>query len=120
MAGRLAPPHDITPLCFFEDWLTRAVSEDPDRRQRLAGVDAEIQFELLGEEGGAFWVRVRDGEVRGSSGRLSEPDLRLTLEVATWRALNAGELKAPIAAARGLLHFEGSLYLALKLHFILT
>ena len=43
----------------------------------------------------------------------------LSTDLETWRKLNAGELKAPTAVMKGRLRFQGSMYLALKIHFIL-
>ncbi|MFQ5698865.1 MAG: SCP2 sterol-binding domain-containing protein [Myxococcota bacterium] len=117
---RAIPPPEIEPLEFFERWLERAVAADPERRARLSKLDARIQFDLAGREGGSFYLELRGGRVRGGGGRLESPDLRLWLEVETWRRLNAGKLSAPMAAARGLLRFEGNLYLALRLHFLLS
>lgn len=117
---RARPPPEIEPREFFESWLEAAVAEDPERRARVSKLDACIQFELAGCAGGCFYVELCDGRARGGGGRLEKPDLRLWLEVDTWRRLNSGELSAPLAAARGLLRFEGNLYLALKLHFLLA
>jgi putative sterol carrier protein len=119
VSGRAVPPHDISPAEFFSRWVPHAATRDPDRQQRVAGVRAAIQFELIGDDGGHFYVEIAEGMVSGAAGRLLAPDLHLRLEVATWRRLNAGELNAARAAASGLLKFEGSFYLALKLHFIL-
>ena len=55
----------------------------------------------------------------GASGSVEAPDLVLSLDVATWRRLNAGEISAPHALLSGALRFRGSVYLALRLHFIL-
>ena len=82
-------------------------------------LNARIQFELAGDGGGPFWLELCDGAIRGDSGRLDAPDLVLSTDLETWRKLNAGELKAPTAVMKGRLRFQGSMYLALKIHFIL-
>ena len=44
----------------------------------------------------------------------------LSTDLETWRKLNAGEIKAPTAVMKGKLRFQGSMYLALRIHFIIT
>jgi putative sterol carrier protein len=116
---RAVPPPDISPLDFFASWVPEAVGSDPERQQGLSGLRATIQFELEGEDGGAFFLAVHDGSVSGAAGRLTEPDLTLSLSVGTWRRLNAGELNAIQAAGAGALRFRGNLHLALRMHFLL-
>ena len=119
MRKRLLPPGDITPAEFFGSWLREAVAGDEARRKKIAAIDARIQFELLGPDGGPFFLVLSEGGVEGAAGRVEKPDLTLTLEIATWRRLNAGELNAPQAVLQRDLRFKGSLYLALRLHTLL-
>ena len=118
MSDRARPPADIAPAEFFRRWAPEAVNGDPDRRSKIAGLSARIQFELAGEGGGSYWLSLADGAVTGDEGRLDAPDLILSTDLGTWRQLNAGELKAPMAVMKGKLRFHGSMYLALKIHFI--
>jgi putative sterol carrier protein len=119
MRDRARPPDDITPEAFFTSWIADAVAADPERRARLAETDAVVQFELTGNPGGVYQVRIAAGEVRGCVGPAAEPDLRVTLDEETWRALNRGSMSAPEALLRRRLHMHGSFLLALKLHLIL-
>lgn len=117
---RAVPPADITPLEFFERWIPLAVAGDASRRERIADLQVQIQFELEGDDGGgAYYLSVDRGEVRGYAGRTPIPDVVLELSVETWRRLNSGELNALQAAAQRALRFRGNLYLALKIHFLL-
>jgi len=50
---------------------------------------------------------------------LQQADLRVRVDLATWRELNAGTLSAPEALLRRRLHFHGNWLLAIKLHLIL-
>ena len=51
---------------------------------------------------------------------LEQADLRVRIDVATWRALNRGEIAAPEAVLRRRLTMEGDFLLGLKLHLILS
>lgn len=119
MEQRARPPEDILPAYFFECWVPEAVAADADRRRRLADTEATVVFTLLGEGGGVFTVEIAEGRVRGREGGIEEPDLRVELEVETWRSLNAGRISAPEAVLKRQLRFHGSFLLGLKLHLIL-
>ncbi len=119
MAERAVPPPDIAPAEFFTRWIPETVERDAQRRRRLGATDAVLAFELEGPGGGCFTVSVRHGAVSGAEGEPPQADLRVRLDVATWRQLNSGELSAPEALLRRRLHLQGNLALAIKLHLIL-
>jgi putative sterol carrier protein len=119
VSERARPPDDIAPLEFFTRWLPESVAADAERRARIAGTRATLVFELTGEQGGTFTVRLADGGVSAFAGREGEADLEVSVDVATWRALNRGELSAPEALVRRRVKLTGDLLLALKLHLIL-
>lgn len=119
MTDRLRPPDDIDPAEFFTRWVPDAVARDPSRSGRLGHTAHDLEFALEGEGGGVFGVHIADGAVRGSVGALEHADLRVRLDVATWRALNRGDLSAPEAFLKRRVHLKGSLVLAVKLHVIL-
>ena len=119
MTERARPPADIAPADFFGHWAPDAVRSDPERKKKLETLRARIQFDLAGEGGGLYWLAIADADVQGGVGRIEAPDLVLMTDVATWRDLNAGEVKAPTAVMKGKLKFQGSMYLALRIHFII-
>lgn len=116
---RAKPPSDISPGDFFSRWVPEAVAHDEDRRRKLARTRAAIAFHLSGLGGGDFCVRIFDGEVTGGAGLPDAPDLRVYVDVATWRKLNAGEIAAPEALLRRRIKLEGDFVLGLKLHLLL-
>jgi putative sterol carrier protein len=119
VSERARPPENIEPVEFFRRWAPDAVNHDPERRAKIEGLSARIQFELAGPGGGDYWLELANGVVRGDAGRVEAPDLVLRTDLETWRQLNAGEIKAPTAVMKGKLRFEGSMFLALKVHFII-
>jgi putative sterol carrier protein len=119
MASRPAPPDDIAPEDFFTDWIPAVVAADGERRARLGAADHVLLFELEGEGGGLFHLHVREGAVLGYRGEPERVDLRVRLDVTTWREINRGALSAPEAFLRRRVRLEGNLALALKLHLII-
>ena len=119
MHERAKPPDDISPFEFFTVWLPARVAEDHARRERLGDTAALIVFDLHGDEAHTFSVQVANGVLVGREGRVGEPDLEVRVDLATWRALNRGEIAAPEALLRRRLQVSGKLMLALKLHLIL-
>ena len=116
---RVLPPDDIPPENFFRCWVPEAVAGDSQRRERLGDTEATIVFELTGEDGGVYTIEVASGSVVGRVGEAADPDLRVQLDVSTWRKLNRGELSAPEALLKRKLHIRGNFLLGLKLHLIL-
>jgi putative sterol carrier protein len=116
---RARPPDDVLPAYFFECWIPEAVQADEERRRKLGDTEATVVFDLAGEGGGVFTIEIVGGAVRGRAGGAQEPDLRVELDVATWRDLNAGRVSAPEAVLKRRMRFHGSFLLGLKLHLIL-
>jgi putative sterol carrier protein len=119
MAERPSPPDDIAPEDFFTRWVPDVVAADADRRARLGVADHVLLFELEGDGGGLFHLHVREGAVAGYAGAPERVDLRVRLDVTTWREINRGSLSAPEAFLRRRVRLEGNLALALKLHLII-
>jgi hypothetical protein len=116
---RAIPPPDIAPAEFFARWLPWVVEHDAARQAQLGTTRATIAFSLEGEGGGDYHVTVADGRVSGGPGAPEHADLRVRVDVASWRALNAGTLSAPRAFLQRRVHLSGNLALAVKLHLII-
>ena len=123
---RVAPPDDISPLDFFTRWIPDAVASDAERRKKLSRTAAEIVFELTsgdgggdGDHGGSFTLHIAGGAVRGAQGAVPNPDLRVVVDIDTWRRLNRGEISAPEALLKRKVKLHGDFLLGLKLHLIL-
>jgi putative sterol carrier protein len=116
---RAKPPENISPDEFFTRWVPEMVAADEQRQAKLRNTNAVIVFELGGEDGHPYTLRIEEGRVGGSPGAVPEPDLRVRVDLATWRDLNAGRITAPEALLRRRVKLEGDFLLGLKLHLII-
>ena len=116
---RAIPPPDLALDEFFTRWLPAAVSADPERREQLAETVATLVFDVHGEGGGLYHLRIAGGVITGFAGEPATADLRVRVDLASWRALNAGTLSAPEAFLRRRVQLSGNLFLAVKLHLII-
>lgn len=78
-------------------------------------LNATIQFDLDGDNGGLYWVKVGSGEVLSGTGPADDPEMTLKAMADDWAALVAGELNPMQAFMSGRLKIEGNMNLALKL-----
>lgn len=99
------------------------LSVDPDLLYRSLpyAIDPEwtrghsfaVAFEVLGEGGGRWLVRVDDGRVSVDSGAANggaPPDATVRLSIETWQRLLRGELRPTTALQSGLTRAEGSMH----------
>lgn len=119
MSMRATPPIDITPHDFFTRWIPEIVGADDDRSRQLSDTNAVIEFEITGKGGGYFSLYLREGRVYGKEQREEAPDLKVRVDLPSWRQLNSGALSAPEAFLTRRVELNGNLRLAAKLHFIL-
>ena len=82
-------------------------------------LNATIQFDLDGENGGLYWVQMGDGQVFSGSGQADNPEMTLKALADDWAALVAGELNPMQAFMSGRLKIQGNMNLAMKLQTLL-
>ena len=78
-------------------------------------LNATIQFDLDGDNGGLYWVKVGDGEVLSGTGPANKPEMTLRALADDWAAVVSGELNPMQAFMSGRLKIRGNMDLALKL-----
>lgn len=60
--------------------------------EKAQGVDATIQFELSGDNGGTYWVKVENGEtVTHGDGTIENPDMTVKSTADDFYAIVSGE-----------------------------
>jgi putative sterol carrier protein len=84
-------------------------------RSAAAGLNAVIQFNIEGDEGGDWYAVVKDQTCTVSEGVHDNPTLSLRMTDKNWVALCKGELNAVMAFMSGKLKAKGDIMLAQRM-----
>lgn len=82
---------------------------------KASGVDAVIQFSLTGENGGDWFVTIKDGGINVDSGTYENPKLSITADAQDMLDIFTGKLNAMAAFSGGKLKLSGDLGLSMKM-----
>jgi len=84
--------------------------------EKAATTKATIQFDLSGDAGGKWWVRINDGKAESGKGDPGEPaNLTLLADANNWVKIMTGQMDATAAFMQGKLKIKGDMGLAIKM-----
>lgn len=115
MDSVITPPDGITPEEYYLTWLPKQATANPDAAAKLKGIETTIQFEITGENGGEFYLKLKDCQISTHKGTVDSPELTVKQSVEVWREINAGKRNPKMAYMSGKLKVSGSLAKAMKL-----
>lgn len=87
---------------------------------KMKGVNAVYQFDLTGDDGGVFHVKVDDGKPDLVEAAHDAPNITITMAAADFASMLDGKLNATSAFMAGKLKVKGDMSLAMKLQGLLA
>jgi putative sterol carrier protein len=100
----------VTPQQIFDQMPNALVPE------KAGSTKAMIQFDLSGDQGGKWWVKIHDGQAESGSGDAPEtPNLTLMADAGDYVKISLGQLDGTAAFMQGKLKIKGDMGLAIKM-----
>lgn len=85
---------------------------------KAEGLNATIQFNLSGDNGGLYWLKISNGSCEAGEGQAENPKMTLKAAAEDWHAVSTGKMNAMQAFMSGKLKIEGDMGLAMKMQTI--
>lgn len=85
------------------------------RADKAAGVNATIQYDIAGDQGGTWHAVIKDGACAVNSGAAATPNLTLAMSSQDWLDMVGGKLSGQMAFMSGKLKLKGDMGLAMKI-----
>jgi len=85
------------------------------RADKAAGVNATIQYDITGDQGGSWHAVIKDGKCTVATGAASAPTLTVTMSSQDWLDMTSGKLQGQTAFMSGKLKLKGDMGLAMKI-----
>ncbi|MCC6795030.1 MAG: SCP2 sterol-binding domain-containing protein [Candidatus Hydrogenedentes bacterium] len=82
---------------------------------KIAGMNATYQFDITGDQGGTWHVKLADGAASVVEGPAESPSITLTATDQNWLDIVSGKLSGQTAFLTGKLKIKGDMGLAMKL-----
>jgi putative sterol carrier protein len=79
------------------------------------GVDAVFQFEISGEDGGNWFIVIKDGSCHIEEGKHDSPTATMTISDETWIKMSNKELTGMKAFMTGKLKTKGNMMMAQRM-----
>jgi putative sterol carrier protein len=86
--------------------------------EKAADLDATILFDLSGDNGGFFWIKIADGAAETGMGEVTDPAMTVKASADDWFAVATGQMNAMQAFMTGKLKILGDMGLAMKMQTI--
>lgn len=85
---------------------------DPSKAE---GLNATIQFDLGGDNGGAYWLKIADGKAETGAGMAENPRMTLKSSADDFASIINGTMNPMQAFMTGKIKIQGDTGLAMKL-----
>ncbi|MEM7114343.1 MAG: SCP2 sterol-binding domain-containing protein [Chloroflexota bacterium] len=82
--------------------------------EKAKGMDATVQFDLSGADGGQWYVHVHDGKAETTEGTADSPTATIAMDADDYKALTSGKLNPMTAFMTGKIKVDGDLNAVMK------
>ena len=82
---------------------------------KAAGVNATIQYDITGDQGGTWNAVIKDGACQVNAGAAPAPSLTITMSSQDWLDMTGGKLSGQMAFMSCKLKLKGDMGLAMKI-----
>lgn len=82
---------------------------------KAEGINAAIQFDLGGDGGGQYWLRIADGKAETGAGLIDNPKMTLKATADDFHNIISGKMNPMQAFMTGKIKVQGDTSLAMKL-----
>lgn len=83
--------------------------------EKAEGLDATIQFDLSGDNGGLYYITVSNGQCTAGEGQADNPKMTIKAAANDWVDIATGKTNAMQAFMGGKLKIQGDMGLAMKM-----
>lgn len=82
---------------------------------RAKGINSTIQFDLSGDGGGTYWLKISDDNMQAGEGQVENPRMTLKATAEDFASMLRGSLNPMQAFMMGKIKIQGDTGLAMKL-----
>jgi putative sterol carrier protein len=101
-------PDEVTPDQVFNEMPTYFQSE------KAGSTKGNVQFDLSGDNGGKWWIKIAEGRAEAGKGEVESPNLTLIADAGDYVKIATGQLDPTAAFMSGKLKIKGDMGLAMK------
>ena len=94
---------------IFPEMVSRLIPE------KANGINAMIQFDLSGDNGGLYWVKVANGTAESGNGAADNPTMTLKSTADDWYAVSTGKMNAMQAFMSGKIKIQCDMSISMKM-----